>query len=213
MAFDDLSLTLADSRKDAINMGIAVGTIAFVKYTELCNDKVMGKTLIIVQAAIMVETMRLPKCRLHCMRCEDCAREIGLGAAVAAFGVEPDVALALDVTTSGDVPGVKETDTNIKMGKGPALTVTDSGLITHPKILCWLQETANKENIDIQLESGLPGSTDAARIALTRQGIPSGTISIPTRYIHSPVSVMNLKDVENGAKLAASAIQRIKKHF
>ncbi|MDD3792001.1 MAG: M42 family metallopeptidase [Candidatus Bathyarchaeota archaeon] len=219
VAFDNLFIDVgADSREDAINMGIAVGDpIAFdVQYTELCNDKVMGKAFDNrAGCAVMVETMRL----LKDIDCTVCAvgtvqEEVGLrGAAVAAFGVNPDVALALDVTTSGDVPGVKETDTNIKMGKGPALTVTDSGLITHPKILCWLQETANKENIDIQLESGLPGSTDAARIALTRQGIPSGTISIPTRYIHSPVSVMNLKDVENSAKLAASAIQRIKKHF
>jgi endoglucanase len=57
------------------------------------------------------------------------------------------------------------------------------------------------------------GSTDAARITLTRQGIPSGTISIPTRYIHSPNAILNIHDIENSAKLATAAIQKISKHF
>jgi endoglucanase len=93
------------------------------------------------------------------------------------------------------------------------LTVSDSGLITHPKILRWLLDTAEEENIAIQLESGLMGSTDAARITLTRQGVPSGTISIPTRYIHSPTAVLNIQDIENSAKLAKAAIQKISQHF
>jgi endoglucanase len=99
------------------------------------------------------------------------------------------------------------------MGKGPALTISDSGLITHPKVLRWLLDVAEEEKIPIQLESGLLGSTDAARISMTRQGIPCGTISIPTRYIHSPAGILNLKDIENSAKLAAAAIKGINKHF
>ena len=97
------------------------------------------------------------------------------------------------------------------MGKGPALSISDSGLITHPKVLRWLLDTAEEEKIAIQLESGLLGSTDAARISMTRQGIPSGTISIPTRYIHSPAAVLNLNDIENSAKLAAAAIKKFSK--
>jgi putative aminopeptidase FrvX len=99
------------------------------------------------------------------------------------------------------------------MGKGPSLTISDSGLITHPKILRWLRETAEEEKITIQLESGLLGSTDAARISITRQGIPSGTISIPTRYIHSPAGILSLKDIEDSAKLAAAAIKKATKYF
>ena len=163
----------------------------------------------------MVETMKL----LDKTDCTVCAvgtvqEEVGLrGAATAAFGVDPDLALALDVTIAGDVPGVREYDTSVKMGKGPALTISDSGLITHPKILRWLRETAEEEKIAIQLESGLLGSTDAARISITRQGIPSGTISIPTRYIHSPAGILSLKDIEDSAKLAAAAIKKATKYF
>jgi endoglucanase len=99
------------------------------------------------------------------------------------------------------------------MGKGPALTISDSGLITHPKVLRWLIETAEREKIPFQIESGLLGSTDAARISITRQGIPSGNVSIATRYIHSPVGMLSLKDIENAAKLTAAAIQTATKYF
>ena len=130
-----------------------------------------------------------------------------------AWHIDPDVGIALDVTVAGDVPGVREFDTSVKMGKGPTLTVADSGLITHPKVLRLLLGVAEENKIAYQLETGLPGSTDAARISLTRQGVPSGTVSVATRYIHSPVGMLNLKDAENSAKLAVVAIQKISKCF
>jgi endoglucanase len=99
------------------------------------------------------------------------------------------------------------------MGKGPALTVTDAGLITHPKVLRLLIDVAEENKIPYQLETGLMGSTDAARISLTRQGVPSGTVSVATRYIHSPFAVLSLKDAENSAKLTAAAIKKIQKTF
>jgi endoglucanase len=163
----------------------------------------------------MMEAMRL----LQDVDCNVCAvgtvqEEVGLrGAAAAAFGVDPDLAIALDVTIAGDVPGVREYDTSVKMGKGPALMISDSGLITHPKVLRWFLDTAEEQIIPVQLESGLLGSTDAARIAITREGIPSGNISIPTRYIHSPAGMLCLRDIEKAAKLTATAIQSVKKHF
>jgi endoglucanase len=99
------------------------------------------------------------------------------------------------------------------MGKGPALTVADSGLVTHPKIMRWLMETASQNSIEFQLETGLMGTTDAARMSLTRQGIPSGTISVPARYIHSPAGFVSFKDLEASTRLAALAIKKIKNHF
>jgi endoglucanase len=140
--------------------------------------------------------------------------ELGLrGATTAAFGIYPDVGIALDVTVAGDVPGVKEVEAPIKMRKGPSLTVADFGLVTHPKVLRLLIDTAEENEIPYQLETGLPGSTDAARISLTREGVPSGVISIPTRYIHSPASLISIKDAENAAKLTAAAVKKIPKYF
>ena len=219
LPFDDLFIDIgAENREKAEKMGVSIGdSVAFdTKYVALNNDLVMGKAFDNRAGCLaMVETLKL----LGETDCTVCAvgtvqEEVGLrGAGTAAFGVNPDIALALDVTVAGDVPGVRKYDTSVKTGKGPVLTVSDSGLITHPKILRWLIDTAEEEKIAIQLESGLMGSTDAARITLTRQGIPSGTISIPTRYIHSPTAVLNLHDIENSAKLAKAAIHKISKHF
>ena len=219
ITYDDLFIDIGvESKEDAASLGVAIGDpIAFdVKYTNLGKDAVIGKAFDNRAGCItMVETLKLLK-QTECTVCAvgTVQEEVGLrGAAAAAFGVDPDLALALDVTIAGDVPGVREFDTSVKMGKGPALTISDSGLITHPKVLRWLLDTAEEEKIPFQLESGLLGSTDAARISITRQGIPCGTVSIPTRYIHSPVGMLSLKDIEASAKLTAAAIQTITKHF
>jgi putative aminopeptidase FrvX len=219
LAYDDLFIDIgAESKEGATNLGVAIGDpIAFdVEYVKLGNDAVMGKAFDNRAGCVtMVETLKL----LTQTDCTVCAvgtvqEEVGLrGASTAAFGVDPDLAIALDVTIAGDVPGVREFDTSVKMGKGPALTISDSGLITHPKVLRWLMETAEQEKIPFQIESGLLGSTDAARISITRQGIPSGNVSIATRYIHSPVGMLSLKDIENSAKLTVAAIQKATKYF
>jgi putative aminopeptidase FrvX len=219
ITYDDLFIDVgAENREDAQKKGISIGDpVAFnVQYTPLGKDVVMGKAFDNRAGCIaMIETLKLlEKTDVTVCAVGTVQEEVGLrGAGTAAFGVDPDVAIALDVTIAGDVPGVREFDTSVKMGKGPALTVSDSGLITHPKVLRWLLDTAEEEKIAIQLESGLLGSTDAARISMTRQGIPCGTVSIPTRYIHSPVGVLNLKDIEDSAKLTAAAIKNISKHF
>ena len=219
ITYDELFIDVgAENKEDAANMGVSIGdAVAFdVKYVNLGRDAVMGKAFDNRAGCIaMVETLKLLK-KTDCTVCAvgTVQEEVGLrGAATAAFGVDPDLALALDVTIAGDVPGVREFDTTVKMGKGPALTISDSGLITHPKVLRWLLDTAEAEKIPFQLESGLLGSTDAARISITRQGIPCGTVSIATRYIHSPVGMLSLKDIENSAKLTAAAIQKATKYF
>ncbi|MCL5877001.1 MAG: M42 family metallopeptidase [Candidatus Bathyarchaeota archaeon] len=219
ISYDDLFIDVgAASKEDAAKMGISIGdpVVFDVAYTKLGKDVVMGKAFDNrAGCATMIEIMRLLKktdCTVYAVGTVQ--EEVGLrGAATAAFGVDPDLAIVLDVTIAGDVPGVREFDTSVKMGKGPALTISDSGLITHPKILRWFIDTAQEEKIAVQLESGLMGSTDAARISITRQGVPSGTISIPTRYIHSPVGMLSLSDIENSAKLAAAAIAKAAKVF
>ena len=219
VTYDKLFIDIgAANQKDAAKMGVKVGDpVSFdVKYAKIGKDVVTGKAFDDrAGCAVMIETLK----QLESIECTVYAvgtvqEEVGLrGAATATFGVDPDVGIALDVTIAGDVPGVSEFDTSLKMGKGPALTVADSGLITHPKVLRLLLETAEQNKIYYQLETGLPGATDAARMSLTRQGVPSGTVSIATRYIHSPVGMLSLKDVQNSAKLAAAAIQKIQKAF
>jgi putative aminopeptidase FrvX len=221
ITYDELFIDIgAETQEDAAKMGTAIGDpIGFdVKYTQINQNTVTGKAFDDrAGCAVMIETLKkLEKTPIDCTVCAvgTVQEEVGLrGAATAAFGIDPDIGIALDVTIAGDVPGVREFDTTVKMGKGPAVTVSDSGLITHPKVLRLLMDTAKEHKIPFQLETGLLGSTDAARISLTRQGVPSGTVSIGTRYIHSPVSMASLKDMENSAKLTAAAIQKIQKLF
>jgi putative aminopeptidase FrvX len=219
VTYDNLFIDIgAENLKDADKMGVKIGDpISFdVKYSKIGKELVIGKAFDDrVGCAIMIETLKQlenPGCTIYAVGTVQ--EEVGLrGAATATFGVDPDVGIALDVTVAGDVPGVKEFDTSLKMGKGPVLTVADSGLITHPKILRLLMDAAEENKIAFQLETGLPGSTDAARMSLTRQGVPSGTVSIAVRYIHSPTGMLSLKDAENSAKLTAAAIQKIQRHF
>jgi len=219
VTYDKLFIDIgAENNKEAAKMGVKIGdSISFdVKYAEIGKDVVIGKAFDDrAGCAVMIETLK----QLESIECTVYAvgtvqEEVGLrGAATATFGVDPDIGIALDVTIAGDVPGVSEFDTSLKMGKGPVLTVADSGLITNPKILRLLLNAAEESNIPCQLETGLPGATDAARMSLTRQGVPSGTVSIATRYIHSPVGMLSLKDMENSAKLTVAAIQKIQKTF
>ena len=208
----------AEDRKDAKKMGVRIGDpVSFdIKYAKLSDDVVMGKAFDDrVGCAIMIEILKQLKstdCTLYAVGTVQ--EEVGLrGAATAAFGINPDVGIALDVTVAGDVPGVKEFEASVKMGKGPVLTVADHGLITHPKVMRLLLDTAEENRITYQLETGLPGATDAAKMSLTRQGVPSGTISVATRYIHSPAGILSLKDAENSAKLTAAVIEKIQKRF
>jgi putative aminopeptidase FrvX len=102
------------------------------------------------------------------------------------------------------------------MGKGPVVTVADAsgrGIIATPQVVSWLVETAKEFNIDIQLDVADGGTTDGTAIHLTRSGIPTGVLSVATRYIHSPVEVLSLTDIDKGAELMARAMETAPKYF
>jgi len=139
--------------------------------------------------------------------------EVGLkGARTAAYSISPDAALALDVTIAADVPGISESDRIVEIGKGPAIKVMDgrsgTGLITHPEIKRLLVRAAKEEGIPYQLEVLPGGTTDATIIALNKEGVPAGTVSVPTRYVHSPVEVLSLTDAVNAVKLVNAFLKR-----
>ncbi|MFH1835084.1 MAG: M20/M25/M40 family metallo-hydrolase, partial [Methanobacteriota archaeon] len=141
--------------------------------------------------------------------------EVGLkGARVAAFAINPDYAIAIDTTISGDTPGIKETESNLKLGKGPCITLMEAGgrgVVSHPKIRDVLIKTAKKLKIPYQVDVLEGGMTDAAIIYLTREGIPSGVVSCATRYIHGPTGVFNLDDVKNTIKLVENTVLSLSK--
>jgi endoglucanase len=135
--------------------------------------------------------------------------EIGLyGARTSAFEVRPDLALAVDVTHATDAPGVEEKEIGSHpLGSGPAI---GRGSTLSPKVFELLVETAEEAGIEHTiLASGRGTSTDADAIQISRSGIPTGLVSIPLRYMHSPVELVDLGDVEAAVELIAAFAARL----
>jgi len=131
--------------------------------------------------------------------------EVGLrGAKTSAYGINPDMAIAIDVTDTGDTPNAE--DMAVKLGKGAAIKVMDSSVLCDSTIRTGLIECAKGKGIPYQLEVMTDGGTDAGAISVTRAGIKTGGISIPTRYIHSPSEMASISDIENCVKLLVEFI-------
>ncbi len=127
--------------------------------------------------------------------------ELGLrGARTSAYGISPDVGIAVDVTFAADVPGIdKRKIGEVKLGCGPVIA---RGPNINPKLFSRLVSIAKKHKIPYQVEGISRGTgTDANIIQMTRSGVATGLISIPNRYMHSPVEVIDTNDLENAVKL------------
>jgi len=205
----------ASSREDAEEL-VAVGDpITFhAPYSELPNSRFTGKALDNrIGCLVMVEVLKRVETGATVYGVGTVQEEVGLkGAKTSAFRLNPDMALALDVTIAGDHPGMKEEEAPAKLDGGPAIILTDAsgrGIITHPRVKDWLLETAREEDIPVQIEVSEGGTTDATAIHLTREGIPAGVVSVPTRYIHTTVSMASMKDIEMTVDLLVKAIERL----
>ncbi len=131
--------------------------------------------------------------------------EVGTrGAQTAAQALNPDVGIAVDVTTTGDIPEARPMD--VSLGKGPAIKVKDAGMIAHAGLVRLMRQRAEESGIPFQLEVLLGGSTDARSIQIANGGAAAGCISIPCRYVHSQSETLDADDVENGVKLLAEIL-------
>jgi len=201
--------------KAAKRAGIRIGDyVTFEReFGELKGNLVTGKAFDDRLGCLaLIEIMKKVKARGTVYGVGTVQEEVGLkGARTAAFRLNPDYALAVDVTLAGDYPGIKEEDSPIKLGKGPTIEIADAqgrGIITHPKVKELLISTAEEYKIPYQLAVGEGGTTDATAIHLTREGIPSGVVSVPVRYVHSQVEVASLEDVKNTIKLVTKALEK-----
>jgi endoglucanase len=133
--------------------------------------------------------------------------EVGLrGARTSAYGIDPDIAIAVDVTGTGDTP--ESMPMAVKLGQGPAVKVQDRGMISHPQVRRLLVGRAEEAGIPYQLEVLEYGSTDAAAIQLVRAGVPTGCLSVPCRHIHTPSEMVDESDVENAVRLLLEVLQK-----
>lgn len=138
--------------------------------------------------------------------------EVGLrGAMIVAYRVSPDMAIAIDTTSSGEFPSEKDLPQYPVLDGGPVITIADMSLICDRRIVTLIERTAKENGIPLQHKQPMIGGTDAGSIHLTKEGIPSGVISVPARYIHSPLSIASRKDIELTVKLVLSSVERILK--
>jgi len=197
----------AKSRDEVLAMGIRPGTqITFVSPpTFLSDDLLVSKALDDrVGCAVMLALLESLQGQefageLHCV--VTVQEEIGLrGATVSAFDVNPDIAIALDTVPSGDTPDVNFTkELPVGIGSGPLLQIASGGtggrgLIADTTVLSMLEGAAKGAGVPYQFTTFTGGNTDATAMHLQRSGIPSGAVTIPRRYSHSPVEMLDLRD-------------------
>jgi endoglucanase len=218
--FIDVGATDAD---DAAALGLEIGSPVTLdrSMVHLANGLVTGKSfddragVVMMVAAMRRLKRKKVKATVHAVGTVQ--EEVGLkGARTSAYALNPDAAIISEVTIPGDHPGVTKEQRHVVSGKGPVLTVVDAdgrGVIVPKKVLTWLRTTADSAGIPYQLDVGSGGTTDATAIHLTRKGVPTGVVSVPTRYIHSPIEVMSLEDLDKGAELLAQAVLSAHKHF
>ena len=132
--------------------------------------------------------------------------EIGVqGAQTSAYHVDPHIGIAVDVTPTGDTPHALTME--MKLGNGPCVKFRDVGAISDPRVVQWMIGAAEKNKIPYQREVLLIGGTDARAIQAVRAGVPSGCISIPVRYVHSPSEMVDYTDVQNTVKLLTAVLR------
>ena len=212
----------AKSKDEVKDMGIEIGTPITWNYEplELRNnfiatpaaDDRAGLTAIITIAKNLKDK-QLPSTIYYVGTVEE---EIGLrGAAVALYGLDIDMAIAIDTCPSGYQPDVKPEDIVYEVGKGPALQVAEMSSTTRISsrvVRDWIEETAKKHNLPIQ-KGIMHGGTDASAMQQTEKGIPSVPFSIPRRYSHSPVELLSLEDLYNLTEILTKGLLELDQNF
>jgi putative aminopeptidase FrvX len=161
-----------------------------------------------IGAAVLVETLRQVKETPHQLYFVfSTQEEVGLrGATTAAFGIDPELGLSVDVTGTGDTPRRTKVRMEVSLGKGPAIKVRDGGMLADRRVVDWMVSGAEKLKMPYQLEILEGGTTDARAMQISRAGVPAGCLSIPCRYVHSPSEMVDFDDVQNAVRLLVELV-------
>lgn len=186
----------ATNREEALRL-VNIGDTAAIK-REFCD---LGQRLVSkamdnrIACAILIEALKQVENPVYDVYAVFTAQEeVGLrGARVAAYGINPDLGIALDVTATGDTPKCHPME--VSLGKGPTVKVRDSSVLCTPAVRRHMEEVAKANDIPYQLEVLERGGTDAGAIQMTRSGVPAGVMSIPCRYIHTASEMVDYNDV------------------
>lgn len=212
-----LTIDIGAKSKEEAEKKVKVGDyIVFdTEYEEIGDDLVKSKALDDrVGCAVLLELLKekWEKIELYCVFAVQ--EEVGTrGARVAAYGIAPDMGIAVEGTICSDLPGCEEHQWVTKLGGGAALSVMDRGSIPSRRMVEELLRLARENGIPVQFRESGAGANDAAAIQLARSGCPVASVSVPCRYIHSPVSLASKKDLESVVKLLVLFLRSVEGGF
>ena len=205
--FEQLYIDVGATGRD--DCPVQVGdAAAFVRPLAVQGTRLISKAMDDrIGCAVLIETLRRLDHTPHDVHFVFSVQEETTlaGARTTAYGIDPDLAIAVDVTTTGDTP--ESHPMAVELGQGPAVKVQDRGMIAHPAVRDLLVQRAKEADIPYQLEVLEWGTTDAAAMQLVRAGVPSGCLSIPCRYIHTPSEMVDERDVENSVRLLLEVLR------
>jgi endoglucanase len=204
--FVDLGLP-AERVKDSIHVGDTVNMDRTLEETETC---VVSKSLDDrIAIYVMIEALRaMKRSKAEIVAVATTQEEVGLrGARSAAFHIEPDLAIGLDVTLAVDIPGAPSESAVTRLHKGAAIKVSDGSHIANQKMNRHLRDLADQHDIPYQMEVLPAGGQDGGAMQQSRGGAHATTISIPTRYIHTPNEMASKADIEACVALLARFLE------
>ncbi|MCL5045645.1 MAG: M42 family metallopeptidase [Actinobacteria bacterium] len=204
--FIDIGCRSREEAQAKVRMGDAC---AYYRKMDDLGDRITAKSLDDrIGCAILIQVLKeLKETPNEIYFVWSVQEEVGArGAKAAAFGIDPDVGIALDVTAVGDTPEARRME--VALGKGAAIKVKYVSLIAHPRVKDLLIGAAENNSIPYQLEILEFGGTDAGAIHLVREGVPSGVVSIPTRYLHTPSELCDLGDVRACVDLMVKLLEK-----
>ncbi len=209
LKLSDLYIDIGAKNRDDAETKVSIGdAAAFVGNFADLGDRVVSKALddrVACYCLIrVIKEIKLQKNDLYFVFAA--SEELGLrGAKAAATSINPDYAVALDVTSTGDTLGKRKMA--VKLGAGAAIKIKDNSILCHPYIKQLMIDVCKKYDIPYQTEVLEFGGTDAGAIHLTGAGVATGAISIPTRYIHSPSEMADKNDIEAVINLSLKLIE------
>ena len=203
MKMEKLFIDIGATNKKEAEAKVQVGdSCAFHQPFVDMGDRIVAKAMDDrVACACIIETLKGLRTDHDIYAVFATQEEVGLrGARAAAFGIEPDLGIALDVTPTGDTP--KGRNANVSLGKGAAIKAMDRSCICTPALKNYMVKLAEEKKIKYQIEVLEMGGTDAGAIQMTKAGIPAGVISIPCRHVHTPCEMVDMNDYKDCVALA-----------
>jgi putative aminopeptidase FrvX len=212
LKMDSLVIDIGASSKEEAEKLVKLGQVAaFATRYRRAGRTVTGKAFDDrAGCAVLVELLRGQRFPFELHGVFTVQEEVDLrGAQVAAFAVEPDCAFALEGTICDDLPKEQDVSPTTELGKGPAISLMDRSVFADRRLVDHLVATADKLGIPYQFKQPGLGGTDAGAIARSKSGVPSVPVSVPCRFIHSPVARLSLDDFENTVRLMRESLKRL----